>query len=91
MTKADLLRTGERILSLKRLLNLRWGLDVRNERLPGLFMQPLPDGGTAGYVPDVDRLLADYYRVRQWDRGTGKPTRDRLQELRLQDLAGELS
>jgi len=91
LTKEDLLRAGERILNLKRLLNLRWGLDVRNERLPGLLMEPLSDGGTAGYVPDVDKLLTDYYRVRQWERGTGKPTMDRLQELGLQDLAGELS
>jgi len=90
VTKADLLLTGERIINLKRLLNLRWGLDVKNERLPRLLMEPLSDGGTAGYVPDVERLLADYYRVRQWDRGTGRPTKDKLQELGLQDVAGEL-
>jgi aldehyde:ferredoxin oxidoreductase len=90
VTKEDLLRTGERILNLKRLLNLRWGLDVQNERLPGILMEPLSDGGTAGYVPDVERLLTDYYRVRQWDRATGRPNADKLQELGLQGVAGEL-
>lgn len=90
VTKEDLLRTGERILNLKRLLNLRWGLDVQNERLPGLFMQPLADGGAAGHVPDVERLLSDYYQVRRWDRKSGRPSREKLEELGLSDVAGQL-
>jgi aldehyde:ferredoxin oxidoreductase len=90
VTKTELLRTGERILNLKRLLNLRWGLDVQNERLPGILMEPLSDGGAAGHVPDVERLLADYYRIRQWDASTGRPSLDKLRELGLQDVASEL-
>jgi len=90
VAKKDLLRTGERILNLKRLLNLRWGLEVDNERLPGLLMEPLSDGGTAGHVPDVQRVLTDYYRIRQWDRRTGRPAMDKMQELGLKDVAGEV-
>jgi aldehyde:ferredoxin oxidoreductase len=86
-TVADLLQAGERILNLKRVLNLRWGWDPTRERLPGLFLQPLPDGGTNGYVPDVERLLADYYQTRNWDRETGRPTDEKLRELDLDDLA----
>ncbi|MGB5932596.1 MAG: aldehyde ferredoxin oxidoreductase C-terminal domain-containing protein, partial [Anaerolineae bacterium] len=45
------------------------------------------EGGTRGYVPDVERLLRDYYRVRGWDRETGKPTAEHLRRLGLEDIA----
>jgi aldehyde:ferredoxin oxidoreductase len=89
-TVSDVLRAGERILNLKRALNLRWGWDVEGERLPGLFQQALGEGGTGGYVPDVDRLLSDYYQARQWDRKTGKPTKRKLVELGLDEVVDEL-
>ncbi len=89
-TGSDVLRAGERSYNLKRALNLRWGWDVQRERLPGLFQQGLPEGGTGGYVPDVERLLADYYDARQWDRSSGKPTRQKLVELGLDEVADEL-
>lgn len=79
----DVLVVGERILNLKRALNLRWGFKPRDEKLPGLLMRPLDEGGTTAYVPDVDRLLSDYYEARDWDRETGKPTRGKLRELQL--------
>jgi aldehyde:ferredoxin oxidoreductase len=87
----NLLEVGERILNLKRVLNLRWGLKPKDEKLPGLLTRPLEDGGTAGYVPDVDRLLSDYYQARDWDRETGKPSVGKLRELGLDGLVGDLS
>jgi len=48
------------------------------------------EGGTGGYVPDVERLLLDYYQVRGWDRETGKPTADHLRRLGLEDIARDL-
>jgi aldehyde:ferredoxin oxidoreductase len=90
VTLSDLLRTGERIVNLKRALNLRWGLSPGQENLPGLLLKPLEEGGTAGYVPDVDRLLSDYYGVRQWERATGKPSEEKLLALGLEEAAVEL-
>jgi len=89
-TVSDVLQVGERILNLKRAINLRWGWDVKREKLPGLFEQALEEGGTGGYVPDVDRLLSDYYEARQWDRVTGKPTKRKLVELGLDEVADVL-
>lgn len=86
----SLLRAGERILNLKRVLNLRWGLKTEDEKLPGMLLKPLEEGGTGGYVPDVERLLSDYYEVRKWDRRSGKPTLEKLRELDLADVAEEL-
>ncbi|HUW95671.1 MAG TPA: aldehyde ferredoxin oxidoreductase C-terminal domain-containing protein [Anaerolineae bacterium] len=50
----------------------------------------MEEGGTGGYVPDVDRLLSDYYEARQWDRVTGKPTKRKLVELGLDEVADVL-
>jgi aldehyde:ferredoxin oxidoreductase len=86
----SLLQTGERILNLKRLLNLRWGLKTEEEKLPGILLKPLEEGGTAGYVPDVEMLLTDYYEARQWDRKSGRPSPEKLEELELGGLADEL-
>jgi aldehyde:ferredoxin oxidoreductase len=89
-TISDLLQVGERILNLKRALNIRWDWNPEHEKLPSLFMQPLTEGGTAGYVPDVEKLLTDYYQARAWDRKTGKPTREKLLELGLDEVAADL-
>ncbi|HUV90701.1 MAG TPA: aldehyde ferredoxin oxidoreductase family protein, partial [Anaerolineae bacterium] len=49
----DMITLGKRIVTLKRLLNLRRGLTRANDRLPDLLMRPLNSGGTEGTVPDV--------------------------------------
>jgi aldehyde:ferredoxin oxidoreductase len=35
-------------------------------------------------------MLNDYYRFRGWDQTTGFPTRHKLVELGLEDIAAEL-
>ncbi|MGB3905276.1 MAG: aldehyde ferredoxin oxidoreductase family protein [Anaerolineae bacterium] len=90
VSDSGLLIAGERILNLKRALNLLWGLKTEDEKLPGLLLRPLEEGGTAQYVPDVERLLTDYYEVRKWDRRSGRPTLEKLRELDLADVAEEL-
>ncbi|MEA3397599.1 MAG: aldehyde ferredoxin oxidoreductase family protein, partial [Chloroflexota bacterium] len=57
----DLMTLGKRIVTLKRLLNLRRGLTRADDRLPDLLLKPLDDGGTEGAVPDVEALLAGAY------------------------------
>lgn len=86
----EMMTTGERIFNLKRALNIKLGWRLEGERLPSLLLQPLEEGGTGGYVPDVERLLLDYYRVRGWDRETGKPTAERLRRVDLEDMARDL-
>ncbi|MBE9472672.1 MAG: aldehyde ferredoxin oxidoreductase family protein [Chloroflexi bacterium] len=84
----DLMTLGKRIVTLKRMLNMRRGLTRADDRLPDLLMQPL-EGGTEGMVPDVDVLLAGAYAEYGWDPETGKPTRETLEELGLGFAAGE--
>jgi aldehyde:ferredoxin oxidoreductase len=82
----EMMRAGERAWNLKRLYNLRLGLTPESEKLPKLLLQPLPDGGQEGHVPDMELLLDEYYVASGWDRTTGWPTRQKLEELGLKDL-----
>jgi aldehyde:ferredoxin oxidoreductase len=89
----DLLGAGERAWSLKRAINNRLGLTRENDKLPKVFFEPLPDGGSAGFVLDFESMLKAYYQVRDWDWHTGYPSREKLASLNLawvaEDLWGE--
>jgi aldehyde:ferredoxin oxidoreductase len=88
MDLAELMRSGERGWQIKRLINLRLGLQPQDDRLPKLLLQPLADGGAAGYVPPFDEMLRAYYTERQWDPVTGWPSEKKLRQLGLFELAG---
>ncbi len=86
-TVPDLMRFGERGWTLKRLINHRMGLDGSADKLPPRLLVPLPDGGSAGFVPDLGNMLYAYYMERGWDLSTGRPLPGKLVELGLEDLA----
>ena len=83
---AELILSGERIFNLKRLLNLKLGLNPRREEiLPKLLTIPL-DGPTGRFVPDWEGMLKEYYHYRAWDWETGYPSANKLAQLGLVDL-----
>jgi len=86
----DTLLAGERIWNLKRAFNHRLGLTRADDRLPQLLLQPLSEGGTQGHVPDLELMLREYYEARDWDPATGKPSREKLLSLGLEEMAGDL-
>jgi aldehyde:ferredoxin oxidoreductase len=80
----DILRIGERSWNLKRLINIRLGLQRENDRLPKAFLSPhAPGGGTEGYIPPLDEMLSSYYTARGWDPQSGAPLPEKLRELGL--------
>ncbi len=86
----DMMKAGERAWNLKRAINNRMGLTAANDRLPKVLLEPFPDGNSAGFVPDLQGMLRAYYEARGWDKETGKPSREKLVELGLEDVAEEL-
>lgn len=82
----SLLRAGERGWNLKRMYNLRLGLTPAAEKLPRLMLEPLTEGPTSGVVPDMETLLNEYYAASGWDRTTGWPTKEKLEESGLGDM-----
>ena len=86
----DMMKFGERSWNLKRAINNRMGLTRANDKLPKALLAPFPDGGSEGFVPDIEGMLAAYYEARGWDVETGKPTNEKLIELGMEDVAIDL-
>jgi len=86
VTAGELERTGERIVNLERLFNVREGVRRRDDVLPWRVMhEPIPEGPSAGmYCPpeELAAMLDVYYDLRGWD-ADGVPTRQRLATLGL--------
>jgi aldehyde:ferredoxin oxidoreductase len=87
LASQDLLKIGERIIMAKRIMNLRLGATVQDDRLPKHVLKPLTEGPAAGNVPDLNRQLKEYYALRAWDPITGHPSQERLQALGIGSLS----
>jgi aldehyde:ferredoxin oxidoreductase len=79
----DLIRTGERLFNLKRMINVRLGITRADDTLPRrLLTHARPTGSAAGVLPDLEAMLAEYYQLRGWT-AEGVPTEEKLQDLGL--------
>ena len=88
-TLKDLLSCGERTWLLKRGLGNMMGVSAKDDRLPKRILTPLAEGSAAGSVPDVEKLLREYYEIRGVDR-EGKPKKEVLIKAGLNELAEKL-
>ncbi|HUU77992.1 MAG TPA: aldehyde ferredoxin oxidoreductase family protein [candidate division Zixibacteria bacterium] len=79
----DVMKVGERITNLKRMLNKQMGLTKANDKLPKIVYHRLTEGGTEGKIPNLEVQLKEYYKVRNWDTTTGFPTESWLKTLNL--------
>ncbi len=82
----DLIKVGERVWNLEKLFNLREGFSRRDDTLPPRLLNEAASGPSQGWVVQLEPMLEEYYRARGWDRD-GVPTRRKLVELELEDLA----
>jgi aldehyde:ferredoxin oxidoreductase len=89
-----LFKIAERMRNLERMFDVRQGLTRAADTLPKKFFeQPLAKGKYEGAVLDkakFEGMKDEYYELRQWDKETGIPTRDKLEELGLKDVADEV-
>ncbi len=85
------LKTGERISNLIHAFNIKQGFTMKDCELPYRFLrEPPPDGGSKGAVVHIQPMLREYFKLRDWDWDTGKPSREKLLELELDDIAADL-
>jgi aldehyde:ferredoxin oxidoreductase len=77
---------GERIANLKRLFNIKMGLTAFEDRLPKILTNPFKEGGSAGRSPDFEKLKSLFYKYREWDPITGKPSINKLKKLGLESF-----
>lgn len=87
LTADDLLDVGKRIVTLKRMINMRRGITSADDKLPAQLLKPFKEGGTEGNIPDMEVLLKGAYAEYGWDASTGKPTQEIITKLGL-DLVG---
>ena len=85
-----LLKAGERIFQLQRALSCKLGITAEDDLLPELIMRPIPDGGQEGHVPDMEKMLPEYYEIRDWNGVTGKPSKKRLESLDMPEIAASI-
>ena len=95
---AELLKRGERVWNLQKLLNVRLGFRREHDRAPQAWFEPLKIGEGELHLmdyykkgrisrEDTEKMLDDYYQERGWDIKTGAPSAVKLKELGLENFA----
>ncbi len=80
---AELLSTGERVIDVERLFNLRHGADRSDDRLPAHFLRDgLPEEPNRGGTVQLEPMIQQFYAAMGWDQ-EGRPTAEKLRELGL--------
>jgi aldehyde:ferredoxin oxidoreductase len=88
----DVLKIGERIANIRQAFNILEGISAGDIRIPNRILgrPPLTDGPTAGKEVDVETMQREFFAAMDWDPETGKPSKAKLTELGLKDLADAL-
>ena len=80
-----LMKIGNRIYTLERLILNREGLGREDDLLPKRMEEPLPEGFAKGrfITPGMyDEMLAEYYQIRGWDN-SGNPRPETISDLEI--------
>jgi aldehyde:ferredoxin oxidoreductase len=89
----ELLTIAERIVNVERAYSCREGMGRKEDHLIGKWAtEPVPNGPYQGERIDPvqwETMLDEYYRLRGWN-ANGVPTRGKLVELGLEDVAAAL-
>lgn len=91
-TIEDVLKTGDRVANMRQAFNSREGISISDYKVPGRVSgnPPLQAGPTAGRSAQFETMRRDYMAARGWDTTTGRPSREKLLELGLDDVAEAL-
>jgi aldehyde:ferredoxin oxidoreductase len=88
----DFLEVGERIAAIRQTFNVREGFRPSDFKLPdrAIGKPPQNRGPLKGVTVDVDSQVREYFKLMDWDAQTGKPSREKLLALGLEDVAKNL-
>jgi aldehyde:ferredoxin oxidoreductase len=79
--------SGERIVNMERLFNLRYGASSADDRLPDMFFEKDYNAGEEPSKPQtwMEPMIKKFYAVMGWDL-QGKPTPEKLADLGIISL-----
>jgi aldehyde:ferredoxin oxidoreductase len=79
---SELFTSGERIVNLERLFNLKHGATAADDRLPDMFFEKDYNAGEAPSKPHawMEPMIKEFYDVMGWDE-QGHPTPEKLVDL----------
>ena len=87
----EALTIGDRIVNIRRAFNVRHGVSKGDDQLPKrLIHESHSSGGAKDKTVPLESMLEEYYLLRGWDRKTGKPVKNTLERLGLDDVARDL-
>ncbi|MBS3810978.1 MAG: aldehyde ferredoxin oxidoreductase family protein [Halanaerobiales bacterium] len=92
-TPEEIKKSAERIMNVERAYIVREGIRRKDDTLPDRFLnEPLPEecGVSAGSVVELEPMLDEYYKAREWEVNTGLPTESKLSELSLDKIMLDL-
>ena len=89
---AEVLRIGERITNIRQAFNIREGLNSLQFKSPDRMYgnPPAEAGPLAGVTVQESTLYEDYLTAMDWDPVTMKPSKSKLIELDMEDVAEAL-
>ncbi|MBN1105430.1 MAG: aldehyde ferredoxin oxidoreductase family protein [Deltaproteobacteria bacterium] len=95
LTEETLMKTAERIHNVEKMFNVVHARFTREDDYPParFMVEPIQSGSLKGeYLQKEawDGMLDAYYALHGWDRETGWPTREKLEELDLPECVGKL-
>jgi aldehyde:ferredoxin oxidoreductase len=86
MSFEEFLQIGERIFNLKRLFNIKCGVRRKDDTLPQRIVSlKREDVHAPERLPEIDKMLAEYYAVRGWD-AKGVPRKEKLAQIGLMEI-----
>jgi aldehyde:ferredoxin oxidoreductase len=99
ISEADFERMAERVFNQERALQVRnWDRSRTTDEQVVPYFEQIENWANpvTGEKTGLDRdafaaLLDEYYQLRGWDPGSGRPTREKLHELDLDDVADDLA
>jgi aldehyde:ferredoxin oxidoreductase len=89
----EMLKTGERISNIRQAFTAREGIKPSEYRMTSgrpIGDPPLKEGPTANVTVDIDKMRAGFFKGMDWDLETGKPSKEKLESLDLDDVAKDL-
>jgi len=82
-SEEEIMKIGERIYNLERVIINKLGFDDKDDVLPKrLLEEKMPDGAGKGHVVELEKMKKEYYELRGWENG--KPTQEKLKELEIE-------